>query len=356
MKKVNFFLIFISLSFFTHAFGQNYTRTLKEFIYVNSNVDSIELNFTKPGLYKIAVGESPKDINWSNSIVTNNSKITFKRDIPRPFYGVITANNDTLIVAERKLIIADLANFRDLGGIKTTEGRHIVWGRFYRSDALSELLTAEFPYVEDLKVGKVFDLRTEAEIEKAKDNIPKNIIYEHFPIFSDKEDGMIAGLGQSLALGKLTKQKAEDIFVKMYVSFAKDDTLKFNNLLHQVIIADNYPNIFHCTTGKDRTGYTAAMILALLKVDRQTILDEYEMTNFYTQKLIRESAQAISKLGYGDKISPDVAKVLMSVNKKFLEASFDYIDKNYGGMDAYIKNQLGFSDEERAKLIAEFTY
>jgi protein-tyrosine phosphatase len=349
-------LIFLSILSSGIAFSQNFKRTLKEDIYVNSNKTSIELNFTIPGEYIIYEGSSSKDINWNKSIKIDGKRITLPRNIPRPFYGIITPSKDTLIVAERKLAINDLANFRDLGGIKTTEGRHVVWGRFYRSDALNELFTSEFTYIEGLGLKKVFDLRTDNEISKAKDNLPENIIYEHFAIFSDKDGGMVKGLDQYLKNGGLTNSETEKLMLNMYKSFTKDDSDKFNNLLHQVIIQDNYPNVFHCTAGKDRTGYTAAMILAILKVDRQTILDEYEMTNFYTEKEIKEYVSNPMKLGYGNKINSEAVKTLMSVNRKFLEASFDIIDKEYGGIDAYIKNQLGFSDIEREKLIKEFTY
>lgn len=349
-------LLFVAVLFGEVALSQKIERTLKEDIFINSDENSIELNFSKPGKYVIYEGASPESINWKESITIDGKRITVPRNIPRPFYGIITPTNDTLIVAERKLIINDLANFRDLGGIKTKEGRYVVWGRFYRSDALNELLTSEFPYIEGLGLKKVFDLRTDAEISKAKDNLPKNVLYEHFPIFSDENGGMVKGLEQYLEKGSLTSQEAENLLLEMYKSFASDDSEKFNNLLHQVIIKDNYVNVFHCTAGKDRTGYTAAMILAILKVDRQTILDEYEMTNFYTADQIEKDAANPAKLGYGNKVNSAAVKTLMSVNKKYLEAAFDIIDKKYNGIDAYIKNQLGFSDTERELLIKEFTY
>lgn len=355
MYKINAFL-FLNISLAIYGFGQDFKRTLKEEVEVNSNENTIELVFSEPGEYVLAEGTSPKTMNWKQSIAVDGKKITIPRTIPRPFFGVITPKKDTLIVAERKLIINDLANFRDLGGIKTKEGKYVVWGRFYRSDALNELLTAEFPYVEGLGLRKVFDLRSASEIEKAKDNLPSNVIYEHFPIFSNKNSGLIDGLDDGLKKGNLTKAAAEELLLKMYQSFAKDDAKKFKSLLHQIMIQDDDPNVFHCTAGKDRTGYTAAMIFAILKVDRQTILDEYEMTNFYTKELIKMYAADVEKLGYGKQLSPEVVEVIMSVNKKYLETSFEIIDKKYGGIDAYIKNQLGFSDAVREKLIQKYTY
>lgn len=260
------------------------------------------------------------------------------------------------MVAERKLIINDLDNFRDLGGIKTKDNRFVNWGRFYRSDALNALLSSEFNYIHGLDIQRVFDLRSDFEIKTAKDNLPKNISYEHFPIFADNDSGMLQGLQAKMAKGSFTKADAEQLLIDTYKSFANEDAVKFNKLLHQIFIEYDYPSIFHCTAGKDRTGFTAAMILSILNVDRKTILDEYEMTNFYTKAKIEDLMKNVSKLGYGDKIEPAAIEAVMSVNKKYLQASFDIIDNKYGGIDAFIKNQLGFSDAERAQLIQKFTY
>ena len=337
--------------------AQTFTRTLKEEVFINSNVNTIELNFAKKGKYKVFEGTSPNTIDWNTSIKVKNKKLVLARKSPRPFFGVITPSKDTLIVAERKLIIADLDNFRDLGGLKTTDGRYVNWGRFYRSDALNDLLNSEFSYLDYLQINKVFDLRSDMEISVAKDNLPPNIIYEHFPIFDDKNSGMLQGIQEKMRLGVLTKAEAESLLIEANETFANHDAKKFNTLLHQIIVDDAMPNIFHCTAGKDRTGYTAAMILAILKVDKQTILDEYEMTNFYTEDRIKKAMQgSLKQPGIEGKITPEAIGVLLSVNKKYLEAAFDIIDKKYGGIDAYIKNQLGFSEAQRQAIIEKYTY
>ncbi len=349
-------VLFFSLDMGSGAFGQAYPRTLKEPIIVNSTEKSIELTFEKEGEYYLSVGTSPSDIKWERSDLYVNKTITLPRNSPRPFYGIITPNNDTLIVAERKLIINDLSNFRDLGGIKTQDHRYVVWGEFYRSDELNKLLTDEFSYLNYLGIRKVYDLRSEFEIAHAKDNLPPYIDYEHFPIFADNNSGLVQGLAEKLQTGSLTKEDAEDLLLKTYESFVRDYSPKFDTLLHQILVQDEFPSVFHCTAGKDRTGFTAAMILAILNVDRQTILDEYEMTNFYTEKSLTALAQNKTLMGYGKNIPSDVITAIMSVKRRYLQAAFDVIDNEYGGIDNYITNQLGFSPDERIALIQKYTY
>lgn len=358
MNKIQNLVILVMITATTATISaQNFERTLKEEVYINSDANQIELNFAKKGKYTVYQGTSPATINWKAPIKVKNKKLILPRNSPRPFYGVITPNKDTLILAERKLVIADLDNFRDLGGLKTRDGRFVSWGRFYRSDALNDLLTSEFPYIEYLKINKVFDLRSDLEIAVAKDNLPTNVIYEHFPIFDDKNSGMLQGVQEKISDGLLTKSDAEELLMQANETFASHDAKKFNTLLHQIMVLDNAPNIFHCTAGKDRTGYTAAIILAILKVDKQTILDEYEMTNFYTEAQIKKAMTGtLKQKGLDGSITPEAIEVLLSVNKKYLEAAFDIIDKKYGGIDAYIKNQLGFSDAQRQEMIQKYTY
>lgn len=349
-------LTLFSLVSTNHLLSEDYERTLQEDINIISDSVSIKLFFTKPGKYVIYEGNSPSTINWNSPIKINGSTITIKRNFPRPFYAVVTPTNETLLIAERKLMFSNLDNFRDLGGLKTKDNRYINWGRFYRSDALNELATSEFNYVENLNIQRVFDLRSDFEIKNANDNLPNTINYQHFPIFADNDSGMLKGLKEKISGGSLKKADAEQLLMDTYISFVDEDASKFNDLLHQIFIEFDYPSVFHCTAGKDRTGFTAAMILSILNVDRKTILEEYEMTNFYTKTKIEKLMNNVSKLGYGDKIEPDAIEAIMSVNKKYLEASFDIIDKKYEGIDNFIKNQLGFSDSERAELIKKFTY
>ncbi|UYW02397.1 tyrosine-protein phosphatase [Flavobacterium agricola] len=338
--------------------AQKINRTLKEDVIVTATPNSLELNFAKPGTYLVYQGNSPTTIQWQNPITVTDQKLSIPKNEVRTFFGIITPQKDTLLVAERKLTFKKVANFRDLGGLKTKDGRYVNWGRFYRSDALNGLQDNEFAYINQLGIAKVYDLRSDFEIGNAKDHLPKSVTYEHFPIFADKNSGMLQGLQQKMNDGILTVQDAEELLVNANQTFANEDADKFNNLLHQIFVQDQHPNLFHCTAGKDRTGYTAALILAVLGVDKQTILDEYEMTNFYTADKI----EALKK-GYAEKaatsqvqIEPEAIGALMSVDRKYLEAAFDIIDAKYGGIDAYIKNQLGFSDQQRQALIEKYTY
>jgi protein-tyrosine phosphatase len=100
------------------------------------------------------------------------------------------------------------------------------------------------------------------------------------------------------------------------------------------------PQVFHCTAGKDRTGFAAALLLSALGVDRRTIEQDYLLTN----QLYRRDARLEGK-GH-----PHVMQVLWQVQPEFLHAAFEVIDAQHGGMQDYLHGAIGLSPQELAEL------
>lgn len=103
--------------------------------------------------------------------------------------------------------------------------------------------------------------------------------------------------------------------------------------------ADNLPVVFHCTAGKDRTGFGAALFLASLGVDRETIYRDYLLSVKHVERKYRHVMES----------EPRMAP-LLTVRRSYLKAAFDEIDKRYGGVDRYLTEQLGV-DLERMRAI-----
>ena len=96
MYKINAFL-FLNISLAVYGFGQDFKRTLKEDVEVNSNENTIELVFSKPGEYVLAEGASPKTINWKQSIAVDGKKITLPRTMPPVSYTHLTLPTKSLV-------------------------------------------------------------------------------------------------------------------------------------------------------------------------------------------------------------------------------------------------------------------
>jgi protein-tyrosine phosphatase len=100
------------------------------------------------------------------------------------------------------------------------------------------------------------------------------------------------------------------------------------------------PQVFHCTAGKDRTGFAAALLLSALGVDRATIEHDYLLTNQLYKRDARLEGQGHAH----------VMKVLWQVQPEFLDAAFEAVDGQHGGMTDYLHGAIGLSTQELAEL------
>ena len=98
--------------------------------------------------------------------------------------------------------------------------------------------------------------------------------------------------------------------------------------------------MFHCTAGKDRTGFAAALILQALGVSRTDIMQDYLLTNTLYRHPIPENS----------KTPAEALAVLWTVQSGFLEAAWEVIDRLPGGFDAYLVQHMGVSASGRQLL------
>jgi len=334
----------------------NNERTLQEKVAVSSDDKNITLRFDTKGDYRIYEGTSAASINWASLTTIKDSDVftTTKKSL-RPFYAVVTGANDTIIVAERKIPFVKTSNFRDLGGIKTKDGRFVKWGKFFRSDAMPSFTEEELKRYASLNVEKVFDMRSSNEIKQAPNQLPEGVQNIHVPIFDEMNSSMFAGIEEKMRKGTLTEEEAAELLILGNRQFASEYAEKFKNILQQLLATDEAV-VFHCSAGKDRTGFMSALILSLLNVDRETVYDEYEMTNFYTKDKIKGLMDQAKGQPLFKGMNQKAMAKLMTVDRTFLKAAFDIIDSRFGGMDNYLINQMGISAQERQKIIEKYTY
>ncbi|WP_328619948.1 tyrosine-protein phosphatase [Streptomyces sp. NBC_00354] len=168
-----------------------------------------------------------------------------------------------------------LHNFRDLGGYRSADGRTVAWGALYRSDSLGKLAGADWERFLGLGIRTVIDLRYPWEIE-AKGRIPEaerftyaNLSIEHRPYDQAAIDpGIDPWRYLADRFAEVTEDGVEEIRAAI-----------------ELIAADPGPAVFHCTSGKDRTGLIAAFVLTLLEVSEEEILADFALTELATARL-----------------------------------------------------------------------
>jgi protein-tyrosine phosphatase len=105
--------------------------------------------------------------------------------------------------------------------------------------------------------------------------------------------------------------------------------------------------VLHCTAGKDRTGFGAALILTLLGVPRQVVTDDFLLTNRYTESATRRRLLLIELFSLF-RADSEALRPLLGVERAYLDASFEAIEEQYGDFDRYRREALGIDDAELA--------
>lgn len=251
--------------------------------------------------------------------------------------------------AHRKLAFAGAHNFRDLGGYIGAQGRQVKWGLIYRSDALDELSTQDQALLSRIGFKQIVDFRTGFEKDDAPDLIPNDLrkYYIERPI--DVEGTNAQELMESILSGDTEGLDLENMLVIGNRAFITDMLGPFRSHVHSLLDPKNLPSVAHCTAGKDRAGFAAAMTLLALGVSREDILKDYMLTNKYTEKEVTKLLWVI-RFASLFRTDPETIRPLLTVKKHYLQAAFDAIDKDYASDEDFIRNGLQLDDQQLATL------
>lgn len=235
----------------------------------------------------------------------------------------------------RHLDLAGASNFRDLGGYPAKDGRTVRWRQIYRSNHLGHLTEADIGVLRGLGLKSAFDFRGIEERLPAMCRID-GIAVHSLPI----EPAVVTALRAHLDSGApLSPDETMEMMRESYRNYVRGNTPAFRNLFAH-LIEDHAPLVIHCTAGKDRTGFAAALILHALGVSGDVIAEDYLLTNRYYRR----------DLYAGTELPEDIVTVLTSVEASFLAASFDAISADHGDLETYLAEGLGLGPRERAAL------
>ncbi|MCA9981524.1 MAG: tyrosine-protein phosphatase, partial [Anaerolineales bacterium] len=265
--------------------------------------------------------------------------LSLPAEMGRPYFALRRAESDAVVyTAVRLLPTPSVLNLRDIGGYQTASGQQVRWGRIFRSGDLSNLSEADLAYLQQLDFQLVCDLRTSEEVEKSSNRpLGGNAHYLHHPIYErDKGDGHWV---RSLLL---KKGRLEDVWLNdVYIArFVESRAAAFGRVLTMMADPRNHPLLLHCTAGKDRTGISIALLLALLGVPDETILADYTLSNlFYDQLLASVEADAKRLAVFGIQTA-DLFPILTSP-ASVLQETLAYIRATYGSVENYVQEKAG---------------
>ena len=267
---------------------------------------------------------------------------SFERPIPVKFA-------ENLREDYRKLPFTGAHNFRDLGGYKTEDGRRIKWGKIYRSDNLHSLTDEDVKYLSRLNIKSVVDFRSDEERESEPDRLTPDMTQVLLPIkFQPKEldDETLKNLMKNLTFGTLD---SSNLLTDFNIVIVKDFAEEYKKFFRHVIENNAEPIVFHCTAGKDRAGFASAMILTVLGVPREKVIEDYLLTNTYVKDHVDSEMLEIELKTFFRADTDNLRKINL-VAERYIQAAFDTIDSEWGGIDNYISKALSLTEEDILKL------
>ncbi|ROZ93719.1 tyrosine-protein phosphatase [Gordonia sp. OPL2] len=251
---------------------------------------------------------------------------------------------------ERQTVtLATLPNLRDLGGWITADRRRVRSGVVFRSTELDRLDDTDREAFTGLGIRTIYDLRTAAERSAAPDPTFDGVDDIHLDVLADQGDAVPANLPSLLhdpaAVASIDDSlgdgRAAALIADTYRSLVSTDSaLTSYRALFRGLLGDHPgPSLFHCTTGKDRTGWAAATFLSILGVSRDDVYRDYLLTNEQLLPALEPVFVEFAAAG-GDR---SVLRALLGVDRSYLDAAFAEADTAFGGMSEYVHDGLDLS-------------
>lgn len=236
---------------------------------------------------------------------------------------------------QRSIALDGASNFRDLGGYTGHEGRALQWRKLFRADHLATLSAHDLQVLGQLGIARTADFRGAHERGALPYALP-GVATHTLGI----EPTVIQRALQLQASGqRITAQQAVGLMQDTYRGFINDNAARFSELF-ELLLDSDAPIVFHCTAGKDRTGFAAALILLALGVPRPVVMQDYLLTN----DLYRRPS------GVASPAPKEVLEVLWGVQEEFLDVALHGVEVEHGGIDNYLERVLRINPAARARL------
>ena len=232
-------------------------------------------------------------------------------------------------------------NFRSIGGYKAN-GKKVRQDMVYRSAKLDGITEEGKKMLDSLNIKTIIDFRDDEEVANSPSLYQREGLETlRIPILSGDVKQLIA----HIMSGQLKRVDAQLVMCDIYHSFATNCCKQYAQFLNILLNEANYPILFHCTAGKDRTGYAAALLLLLLGVQWNDVLNSYLLTNNLLKDFIRRI-----DTNYIPLEAKEAFTMFMVADEQYLDTAFNVIGKGYEAVCAYATTALDFDKQKQTKL------
>ncbi|MEO3777922.1 tyrosine-protein phosphatase [Micromonospora sp. B11E3] len=259
-------------------------------------------------------------------------------------------------MAGRDWTLVGAPNARDLGGMVGADGRRVRAGRLIRTPALGRLTDEDLPVLEKLAPACVVDLRDDSEIVAGpadrlvgEPRVVRLPVYDAaHPVFTAVAEVLLGhDLGAEATLAVQGSPAAMAAIYRWFVT-GEGARASFGAAVRLAAEAENLPLLFHCTAGKDRTGWLSVVLLTALGVDEAAIRADYLRTNAQTESLREVVLQAMQ--ARQPVLAEAAIRPLLEVRGEYLDAAYDEVRRVHGSFDGYLRDGLGLTGAHLAAL------
>ena len=234
-----------------------------------------------------------------------------------------------------------VSNFRDFGGYETADGRMMPKGLLFRSAHLGRIDEAGVARLGTLGIRTVIDLRGREERNKSLPTIDESAGVEivSAPVEPGAFTSMILPDGRTV-----TAEIMRENIINTYRRFGREAAVGFGSALSTILDRSDAPLLVHCTAGKDRTGFTVALVQALLGVPQPTIIADYLLTNTLWDRAYDGSLR----------FPADIMAPALLAAEEYLMTALDIIEIEHGGIENFAElatGTPGFGEQLRGKLL-----
>ena len=251
------------------------------------------------------------------------------------------------LIKDQPILLEGVHNCREYGGYKVKDGR-IKHQKLIRGADLSKMTSYDKQVLSRFPVRKIIDLRTQAEVEMHPDQSVEDSEFVHLDVMKQivsKENASPVAM-----IKMLGGRSVADMMNGIYHAFVAELSCRdvYKRFFAEILEQKEGAVYFHCTAGKDRTGFGGALVLTALGADRDLVMEDYLLSNPYREK---ENEKALARImqAVPDKKPQDVLAILQ-VKADYLNTAFRAMDELYGGADRFLEDGLNITRAQKEKL------
>ncbi len=269
---------------------------------------------------------------------------------------------------DRAIPFEGIVNARELGGLTMADGRMVRPGLLVRSGNLSQATDNDVALLKTrFRLSDVFDFRFDAEIAAEPDRAIAGVRHTQLATLPQKMiDGFSSGRSNTEQVKSADftnalahhafNPAAQELARQLYPAIVSDARAqqRYGAFLRGVLDAAGGV-LWHCSQGKDRAGWATAFVLAALGAGRETIVADFDRSNQDYVPAVATLCARVKKMGGGE-AEYTFIRSMVGVSTENFSRTLDWIDAQYGSLQAYLEKALGFSAAEQKRLQERYLY